>query len=144
MPCPFTPHAGHGNFFASQDTSKSIRRLVVSSSTLDTTHGACRPNAEVNRASTATLTDDSSSQIRAITAYHHFFATSRHGRRHTMPCRRPCPSVLALHSVKVSLRRPALTHSPPLTLFRASMHRLDVEHRLTKNLTGNSGSHYGT
>jgi hypothetical protein len=31
-----------------------------------------------------------------------------------------------------------------LTLFRASMHRLDVGHRLTKNLIGNSGGHYGT
>src|SRR5471032_162001 len=54
-PCPSTPQAGHDNLLASHFTSKSIRRLTVFRSTLDTTHGACKPSAVVNRASTAIL-----------------------------------------------------------------------------------------
>src|SRR5471030_1983660 len=54
-PCPSTPQAGHDNLLASHFTSKSIRRLTVFRSTLDTTHGACKPSSVVNRASTAIL-----------------------------------------------------------------------------------------
>src|SRR5471030_772135 len=78
-PCPSTPQAGHDNLLASHFTSKSIRRLTVFRSTLDTTHGACKPSAVVNRASTAILIRELWTQKRGYPTWYQMSISTRNG-----------------------------------------------------------------
>ncbi len=56
MPCAGVLQCGQLSNLALQRTSKSMRRLAVSRSTLATSHGATKPNALANSVSTPTLT----------------------------------------------------------------------------------------